>query len=214
MLGSVNLTEILRTIASSMQTPVVFLLIVCLCVTAVSFGIFVGEGIIVRLVALRKMKPIPELIEDLHNNRANIKDVIQESHLLKRQKTALLEVTNHPDLTELERESIAARLLVKEKTNYDKTTKLTDIITKVAPMLGLMGTLIPLGPGIIALGQGDTFTLSNSLMVAFDTTIAGLICAALAMIISTIRKSWYVNDMSILETLMECVLEEVKTDEA
>lgn len=39
-------------------------------------------------------------------------------------------------------------------------------------MLGLLGTLIPLGPGIIALGQGDTQTLSTSLLTAFDTTIA------------------------------------------
>lgn len=74
-------------------------------------------------------------------------------------------------------------------------------------MLGLMGTLIPLGPGIIALGQGDTYTLSTSLLMAFDTTVAGLACAAAALIISTIRKRWYRNYMSMLETLMECTLE-------
>ena len=76
-----------------------------------------------------------------------------------------------------------------------------------------MGTLIPLGPGIIALGQGDTFTLSNSLLIAFDTTVAGLVCALIALVISTIRKIWYRNDMSILETLMECILEEEQNDD-
>ena len=86
-------------------------------------------------------------------------------------------------------------------------------MAKIGPMLGLMGTLIPLGPGIIALGQGDTFTLSNSLLIAFDTTVAGLVCALIALVISTIRKIWYRNDMSILETLMECILEEEQNDD-
>lgn len=204
----------MRTVAGSLETPVVFLLMLCLGITIICFGFFVGEFILVRLAVVRKIKNIPEMVEELHKNNDHIAETIQGIHLLKRQKKALLEVTAHPELTDLERESIAARLLVSEKAAYDNITKLTDLICKIGPMLGLMGTLIPLGPGIIALGQGDTFTLSNSLMVAFDTTITGLVCAAIAMVISTVRKGWYSNDMSVLETLIECVLEEVKTDEA
>ena len=71
-----------------------------------------------------------------------------------------------------------------------------------------MGTLIPLGPGLLALGQGDTKTLSDSLLIAFDTTVAGLISAAVAYIISAARKSWYEQYMVGLETVMETILEE------
>ena len=85
------------------------------------------------------------------------------------------------------------------------------MIAKLGPMFGLLGTLIPLGPGIVALGQGDTVTLSESMNVAFDTTIAGVISAA-ASVISHIRKRWYNDDMVSLETLMEAVLEEVTSD--
>ena len=81
-----------------------------------------------------------------------------------------------------------------------------------ATLGGLLGTLIPLGPGIVALGQGDTVTLSESMNVAFDTTIAGVISAAVASVISHIRKRWYNDDMVSLETLMEAVLEEVTSD--
>ena len=80
-------------------------------------------------------------------------------------------------------------------------------------MFGLLGTLIPLGPGIIALGQGDTMTLSQSLMTAFDTTIAGLIVAAIAIVISTIRRCWYNNYISVLETVMDCVVEMEKNSD-
>ena len=91
--------------------------------------------------------------------------------------------------------------------------KLSDLLAKLGPIFGLLGTLIPLGPGIIALGQGDTYTLSQSLLTAFDTTVAGLISAAVAMVISSVRKGWYANYMSILETLADCVLE-VENDHA
>ena len=62
------------------------------------------------------------------------------------------------------------------------------------------------------LEQMDTVTLSESMNVAFDTTIAGVISAAVASVISHIRKRWYNDDMVSLETLMEAVLEEVTSD--
>jgi biopolymer transport protein ExbB/TolQ len=90
--------------------------------------------------------------------------------------------------------------------------KVSDLVARLGPIFGLLGTLIPLGPGIIAMGQGDTYTLSRSLLTAFDTTILGLISAAVAMVVSMIRRGWYGNYMSALEAVMECVLEVEKTD--
>ena len=45
-----------------------------------------------------------------------------------------------------------------------------DLLARVGPMLGLMGTLIPLGPGLAALGQGNVTILADAVTVAFDTT--------------------------------------------
>lgn len=140
-------------------------------------------------------------------------EVIKESKLLKRQKKALTELTAHPSVTPLMRESMAVRLLHEERRHYDNILKISDIISRIGPMFGLLGTLIPLGPGIIALGQGDTYTLSTSLLTAFDTTVAGLISAAAAFIISAVRRGWYTNYMSALEMAAECVLEVMKEEE-
>ena len=87
---------------------------------------------------------------------------------------------------------------------------LGELLARLAPMLGLLGTLIPLGPGIIALGQGDTYTLSTSLLTAFDTTIAGLVAAAFAIVVSSIRRRWYREYGSLLEALCTEVLELTK----
>jgi biopolymer transport protein ExbB/TolQ len=149
---------------------------------------------------------LPELADALRRENADIPAVLRDSGLLRRQRNALLEVTAHPTLTPAMREALAVRLIRREREHYEGAVRLSDGIAKLGPMFGLLGTLIPLGPGIIALGRGDTYTLSLSLLTAFDTTIAGLIAAALAFVISMIRKRWYAGYMATLEMIMECVL--------
>lgn len=194
----------LRTLANLAQTPVVILLILLVLITVVLIGWLIGEFFTER----RHLKvELPQLVDRINDSDTDLTTCIQEAGLLERQRDALLEVTKHPALNELMRESFAVRLLQAEQERYDKRVRISDMIAKIGPILGLLGTLIPLGPGIIALGQGDTVTLSASLLTAFDTTIAGLISAGIAMIISGIRNAWYGKYMSILETLMECILE-------
>ena len=70
-----------------------------------------------------------------------------------------------------------------------------------------MGTLIPLGPGLAALGSGDINTLAGSLTVAFNTTIVGIGSGALAYVIGKIRGSWYDKYLSDLDALSDEVLD-------
>ncbi len=66
-----------------------------------------------------------------------------------------------------------------------------DFITRIAPMLGLMGTLIPLGPGLSALGSGDISILTTAMTVAFDTTIIGLFTGVIGFVLARLRRRWY-----------------------
>lgn len=203
------LSKAMRAIASSMEVPVIILLLLLVAVSVFMIGWIISEAITER----RHLKEsMPWLIDEINytTDTAGIDRCIRNSKLLVRQKDALWELIAHPDVTPLMRESLAVRLIQQEQAFYDRRLKISDVIAKIGPMLGLLGTLIPLGPGIIALGQGDTITLSSSLLTAFDTTIMGLIAAAIAIVISTIRTRWYTDYMSILETLMECILEAEK----
>jgi biopolymer transport protein ExbB/TolQ len=74
-----------------------------------------------------------------------------------------------------------------------------DFITRLAPMLGLMGTLIPLGPGLAALGDGDVKILSTAMSIAFDTTVLGLLAGMTGFVISRLRKRWYDRALTIME---------------
>ena len=197
-----SLTDILRAIASSLQTPVIVILIVLTAAMVVILGMFIAEVFTERV---KFTVSLPKLVDAL-NAGGDAREVIRASGLLRRQKHALLELLKHPAISAAERESLAVNLVAAEQAHFDNRVKLTDVIAKVAPMLGLMGTLIPLGPGLVAIGQGNTETLSQSLLIAFDTTVLGLAVAAVALCVSAVRKAWYTRYMASFEAAAECVL--------
>ncbi len=198
------ISDTLRTIIGALNYPVIIILLALIVVIIVLLGSLIAEIFTER----RHLKvKLPKLVDDLNSAERPTRETIQRSGLLKCQKEILVELTKHPDITPSMREAMALRMLEQEQQRRRNTVTITDWIARIAPMIGLMGTLIPLGPGLVALGQGDTLTLSNSLLTAFDTTVAGLVVAVIALLISTVRKSWYSQYLSILESLTECVLE-------
>ena len=204
-----TISDILRAVARTMETPVVVVLILLMAAAVFMLGWLIAEALGER----RKLtRTLPALIEKLRESPGDreMAAAIESAGLLRRQKAALLELLAHPEFTPVTREALAAQLLETEEARWNRTVLWTDLIARLGPMFGLLGTLIPLGPGIIALGQGDTFTLSQSLLTAFDTTVAGLLAAALASVISAVRKRWYRRYATDLETLAECILELVK----
>ena len=204
------LGRVLHSMTSVLQIPVVIILILFIAAILVAIGWIISE----YMNEHKHMQvQLPKLLDEIRAGEQPIEEIIGTSGLLKTQKEALVEITKHSDFNNLMLESLAANLLEREQERYDAKLKPTDLLSKLGPMFGLLGTLIPLGPGIIALGQGDTMTLSQSLMTAFDTTIAGLIVAAIAIVISTIRRGWYNNYMSVLETVMDCVVEMEKNSD-
>ena len=209
-----SLTQVLRALASALETPVIIVLLVLIAVTLVLLGTLIAEYFTERR-HLSKNKKLPELLSALEAREAPLEQIIRSAALLPRQKKLLLTVCGKGDLSPLKREALAGELLGEEKAHYELRLKITELVMKLGPMFGLLGTLIPLGPGIIALGRGDTYTLSASLLTAFDTTIAGLIAAAVATVLLTIRRRWYARYMGQFSAVLESLLEAMEgTDEA
>ena len=73
------------------------------------------------------------------------------------------------------------------------------ILVRTAPSLGLLGTLIPMGTGLAALGQGDMTRLSADLVIAFTTTVTGLAIGAAAFFFYTVRRRWVEEDIKNME---------------
>ncbi len=198
--------DILRVVSSSLQIPTIIILIILIIVTIIMIGSIIAEYFSERRL-LRGS--ITTLVDNLQGKSTEeMRGIIDKAGLLRRQKAAAIQLIDRSAYPAHTREALARQLIADEENRYARITRVTDLIARVAPMFGLMGTLIPLGPGLIALAQGDTKTLSDSLLIAFDTTVAGLISAAISFVISGIRKGWYEQYMTGLETIMETILEE------
>ena len=74
-----------------------------------------------------------------------------------------------------------------------------DLLARIPPMLGLMATIIPLGPGLAALGQGDPAQLASAVTVAFDATVLGLVAGIAGLIIGKLRRRWYEEVLERME---------------
>ena len=194
----------LHSVAAAAEGPVLRLLIFFLIVTAFLTGSVISEFIIKRL---RKYS-VSEFIQRLNEcGWEDINTLIKSSGFTAVQKRAFTEIIKASDMPEAMRTETAQSMLTEVESHYSHIINCTEIVVKIAPMLGLMGTLIPLGPGIMALGQGDMETLSQSIITAFDTTVVGLISAGFASVISSIRKIWYKKYVEDTESVIETILE-------
>lgn len=74
-----------------------------------------------------------------------------------------------------------------------------DLLARIPPMLGLMATIIPLGPGLAALGQGNPAQLAAAVTVAFDATVLGLVAGIAGLVIGKLRRRWYEELLEAME---------------
>lgn len=73
------------------------------------------------------------------------------------------------------------------------------IVTRVAPMLGLVATMIPMGPALTALADGQLAEVSANLTVAFSAVILALLAASLTYLVINVRRRWYAEELLEIE---------------
>ena len=203
-----SLTDVLHALSQGLLVPDIILLLLF-----AAYALFCIGSVIMEYFTERRNFRIamPKFLNALMSaDEDDIPELIRSSGLLNRQKEALLTVYDYRNLHDDALMALVHRCVFNEETRYERILGRNNTAAKISPMLGLMGTLIPLGPGIAALGQADTSMLSASLLVAFDTTVAGLAVAAVCLAIGKIRSNWYGDYLSTLETAMATLLQKIE----
>ena len=204
--GSELLTAALNVVSQSLQIPVIiFLLIFAI------FAVFAFGGLISDYSGRKKLtrEYKEKLVFSLVNavSVEELTNIVNSSEIFDNQKEVLLKIIDAHSLSSDSREAWALNLIEEEEVIMAKSLEKVDIVTRIGPTLGLMGTLIPMGPGLAALGSGDVTTLANAIIVAFDTTVVGIGSGAIAYVISKIRRRWYEEYSSNLQLFVNAVLE-------
>ena len=206
--GGEFLTGSLDVISQSLTIPVLVILLVIVIISIITLG-----GVIAEYTSRRKVPvgTIRDLIYDINAAESveALQNVISNAKIPKAQKKVLDEIASSQSLGAPSREALARKLFEYEEEKTMDSLKRTDIITRIGPTLGLMDTLIPMGPGLAALGAGDINTLASSLTVAFNTTIVGIGSGALCYVIGKIRSGWYDRYLSDLDALIDAVLDKM-----
>ncbi len=204
--GSEMLSSALHVISQSLLIPVIVGLLAFMLYAIISFGGLISEY-------TNRIRISTEEIEKIISDFANygtaegIKEVMDKSSVPTGYKNIIIKIASHPEMGSKSREALARKLIEKEEAMAAKSLEKTDIVTRLGPTLGLMGTLIPMGPGLAALGSGDINTLANAIIIAFDTTVVGLAAGGIAYVISKVRRRWYEEYLSNLDALCEAALE-------
>jgi biopolymer transport protein ExbB/TolQ len=73
------------------------------------------------------------------------------------------------------------------------------IVSRTAPMLGLVATMIPMGPALLSLANNDAKSVGENLVVAFSAVILALVSASITFVLLTVRRRWLLQELRALE---------------
>ncbi|MFC2604314.1 MAG: MotA/TolQ/ExbB proton channel family protein [Bacteroidota bacterium] len=95
------------------------------------------------------------------------------------------------------------RLLADYEVRADAELGKYKLLTKFGPILGLMGTLIPMGPALAGLATGDVASMAYNMQIAFATTVVGLFVGAIGYVLLQIKQRWFVAELADLEFIAD-----------
>lgn len=201
MSAAIDLGDALADIATALNVPVLLAAVLILFLGAIELGRY-GAELWRRRVRARGV--------DLSELAARaIADPGQASHYsysapgaLAADALADLAIAAHaPD-----RRAATERALARYELGAQRRLDRTRLLVRAGPAVGLMGTLIPLAPGLAALGQGDVALLAENLRDAFGATVVGLLVGTVAFALTLARTRMYTEDLAALEQAAEAPL--------
>ncbi len=193
------ISDILFWISTGLLVPVVVLLIYFFLRSLLLLGGFFGQYLV-------KRKTEAAIRKELNALTAENLDTLPER--LPKNKQAVV-VSYMKRMVENRHSAARVNRTVDQYAQFvDKDMSLPSTLLKMGPMLGLMGTLIPMGPALVGLSTGDIASMAYNMQVAFATTVVGLFSAAIGFVTKQTKSRWYKEDMSNLDFLADLMEEE------
>ncbi len=191
-----TISNILYWISTGLLVPVIVLLIFFFVRALILIGAFFGQYLNQKRTAtkfydrIRNLTPatLPEFTASLPETPASITMAYAKKIIGERGNNAKIEL-----------------LLAEYEIEADKNIATSKVLTKMGPILGLMGTLIPMGPALVGLASGDIASMAYNMQVAFATTVVGLVVSGIGFLTQQVKERWAISNLTILEYLADVV---------
>ena len=192
------ISDILYWISTGLLVPDIVLLIVLFGRALLLVGSFYGQYLSIRkteaLLRNELNAPTPATVMELADKLPEKSSSLVISYIRQ-----VLQAHESPAQIQ--------RLLANFEIAADKDLAISKTLTKLGPILGLMGTLIPMGPALAGLASGDIASMAYNMQIAFATTVVGLVAGAVGFLTQQVKQRWYLQDMTNLEFLSELLNE-------
>ena len=190
----IYISDVMYWISTGLLVPVVILLIYFFVRALILVGSFFGQYLAMkrtqRFVNSRLDRLTPDNLDDFVKSLPDNCNALIIPYVRK-----IVEAKGNRALTD--------RLLADFEIAVDKELSTPKTLGKLGPILGLMGTLIPMGPALAGLAQGDIASMAYNMQVAFATTVIGLVISAIGFIVLQMRQRWLFQDLTNLEYIAQ-----------
>ena len=193
------ISDFLFWISTGLLVPVIILLLVLFGRALLLLGTFFGQ-----YMNMRKLHGT--VISEMEN--LTVDNVSSLSTRLPVQTSSLLLSYIHRMLNAQGSHAQINRLLSQYEIAADKEMGISKTLSKLGPVLGLMGTLIPMGPALVGLSTGDIASMAYNMQVAFATTVVGLFSGAVGVVTLQVKRRWHMQELTQLEFLAELLTSE------
>ena len=188
------LTTLLYWISSGMLIPVIILILIAFGYSLLLLGDLYG----IFSQRLRGRKDIKQLMQEAADNPVssiNYDKLIKQKTLLGQSIMNMKECGWHP--------IHGKKILSEFELAANKDLKMPKTLMRIGPMLGLMGTLIPMGPALAGLASGDIASMATNMQVAFSTTVIGVFIGGLGFVVQLAKSHWNQADYACLAYIFE-----------
>ncbi len=104
-------------------------------------------------------------------------------------------------------------LLAKFENETEKDLALPRMLSKIGPILGLIGTLISMSPALVGLSTGDVSGMAYNMQIVFATTVVGLVISAIGLLCVQLKQRWYSKEANNIDYVSRVMTEKEARDE-
>lgn len=198
-----GITKILYWISTGLLIPVLTLLIIFFLRSMLLIGSFYG----VYIQKLKFNKSFKDKIDEL-----DVTNIQQRLAKINHGSKLLVTIYINKIINVKPGKVYHDKVLNDFEMACQKDLSSSQTLAKLSPILGLMGTLIPMGPALVGLAAGDIASMASNMQVAFATTVIGLFSGAVGFIIMQVKRRWYATDIANLEFITELLKEALREE--